>query len=245
MTDWSKLSHAYGSAEDIPELLAELSSDEAMNEGADVWGELWGRVCHQGSVYDSSLRVLPYLFEAASKWEPKYRLMPIGLASSIVASALHEFPNDLPTYRDVIEGLYLLTLETFRPGCKENDFIYLLEAVLAFKGERFWSRRLNGLCEGEFEGECIACKGYLPFAIGEHGFFVTTELWTEPLKVTRYPLLACSVEELPEEGTWLFEQCKKYGYEELAHWFRYLFGQVVCPHCSENISVAEAITNGY
>lgn len=241
MTDWSKLEHAYGSAEDIPELLAKLSTSES----ARVWDDLWSRVCHQGSVYSASLPVLPHLLEAASRWEPKYRSMPICLAGSIVVSARQEFPKELQAYNVVIERLRLLTLDTLRPGCRERDFIYLLQAALAFESGGFWSENLDQLCEGEFEGSCPACTGYLLFAIGEHGFFVTTELWTDPLKVTRYPLLACSVEELPEEGTWLFEQCKKYGYEERAHWFRYLFGQVVCPHCGETISVAEAIKNGY
>ncbi len=43
MTDWSRLAHAYGSAEDIPDLLDQLVPDP----GADVWGELWSCTCHQ------------------------------------------------------------------------------------------------------------------------------------------------------------------------------------------------------
>lgn len=241
MTDWSKLEHAYGSAEDIPELLAKLSTSES----ARVWDDLWSRVCHQGSVYSASLPILENLLDIAEQWEARFRLAPLTLAAAIVASAKHEFPNELQRYNVVIERLHLLTLETLRPGCRESDFIYLLQAILAFEGEGFWSENLDRLCDGEFEGSCAACSGYLLFAIGEHGFFVTKELWTDPLKVTRYPLLPCSTEELPGEGAWLFKQCKRYGYEERAHWFRYLFGQVVCPHCGENISVAEAIKNGY
>src|SRR5262249_27675976 len=48
--------------------------------------ELWSRVCHQGTAYSASFAVLPYLLEAASKWQPSQRLMPLALAAAIVAS---------------------------------------------------------------------------------------------------------------------------------------------------------------
>jgi hypothetical protein len=46
MTDWSRLSHAYGSAEDIPALLDQIASDPA----PERWNDLWSALCHQGSV---------------------------------------------------------------------------------------------------------------------------------------------------------------------------------------------------
>ncbi len=65
MTDWAKLEHAYGSAEDIPEILARLSPDP----DSRAMDELWERVCLFGEVYSASLPVLPYLLEIISTWE--------------------------------------------------------------------------------------------------------------------------------------------------------------------------------
>ena len=72
--DWSALSHAYGSAEDVPELLRRLAAagseahsddsaedDEAANEAEEVIGDLWATICHQGSVYTATIAAVPFL----------------------------------------------------------------------------------------------------------------------------------------------------------------------------------------
>ncbi|MGF0669202.1 hypothetical protein ACQRWG_15410 [Stenotrophomonas maltophilia] len=55
---WAELQHAYGAADDIPELLANLSipkgersEDDSIE---DTWEELWSSLCHQGDVYSAS-----------------------------------------------------------------------------------------------------------------------------------------------------------------------------------------------
>lgn len=62
MTSWHQLEHAYGSAADVPDMLARLSPD-----GSDaVWNDLWSCVCHQGTVYSASAPTLPFLLSAAA-----------------------------------------------------------------------------------------------------------------------------------------------------------------------------------
>src|SRR5262245_60984941 len=80
--NWKDLRDAYGSAEDLPELLSELEPDPK----SPVWNELWGRVCHQDSTFSASPHVLPFLLKAASVWEPESRAMPLALAGCIVAA---------------------------------------------------------------------------------------------------------------------------------------------------------------
>ncbi|GLW75086.1 hypothetical protein Kpho02_73830 [Kitasatospora phosalacinea] len=64
LVDWSALEHAYGPAEDLPELLAGLyGQDAAAVEEAQY--ELVSAVCHQGSVYSASAATVPYLAHAA------------------------------------------------------------------------------------------------------------------------------------------------------------------------------------
>jgi hypothetical protein len=49
---WQKLSHAYGSAADIPELLRQLARETGRKPAYDSepWFTLWSSLCHQGDV---------------------------------------------------------------------------------------------------------------------------------------------------------------------------------------------------
>ncbi|MFD3531251.1 PBS lyase [Streptomyces sp. NPDC058664] len=60
--DWASLGHAYGPADDVPELLRGLASaDPAERETA--LDAMYGAVHHQGDVYDSTLACIPFLLE--------------------------------------------------------------------------------------------------------------------------------------------------------------------------------------
>ncbi|MFG2969638.1 hypothetical protein ACGFZS_40835 [Streptomyces sp. NPDC048288] len=54
---WSSLSHAYGSAEDVPDLLRALAGADA----EEALSELYGSVLHQGTVYAASAEAVPFL----------------------------------------------------------------------------------------------------------------------------------------------------------------------------------------
>ncbi|MGD1926345.1 MAG: hypothetical protein ACFB03_19485 [Paracoccaceae bacterium] len=64
---WSTLTHAYGSASDIPGLLSDLASETEPKEGyeSEPWFSLWSRLCHQGDVYDASYAALPHIVDIA------------------------------------------------------------------------------------------------------------------------------------------------------------------------------------
>src|SRR4029453_6529 len=91
MTDWSGLRDAYGSAADVPELLAQITPDAR----SKVWQNLWSCLCHQGTAYSASFAALPILLEAAKVWKPKERTMPILLAAAIIS-----FPTSYPNALD-------------------------------------------------------------------------------------------------------------------------------------------------
>jgi hypothetical protein len=59
---WSELSHAYGPATDIPQLLAQLESlpPDGGSE-AEPYFSLWSALCHQGDVYDGSYAAMPHI----------------------------------------------------------------------------------------------------------------------------------------------------------------------------------------
>ena len=62
--DWSKLSHAYGPATDVPELLRALIDPATTTaERKRVQRALYGNVIHQGTVWSASSRVVPFFVE--------------------------------------------------------------------------------------------------------------------------------------------------------------------------------------
>jgi HEAT repeat len=69
---WDQLDHAYGTAEDVPDMVRAAASDdpEEASEGID---ELFGSVLHQGSVYTSTPAVLPFLMSIVTNPEAHHR----------------------------------------------------------------------------------------------------------------------------------------------------------------------------
>jgi hypothetical protein len=57
---WSQLHCAYGPANAVPELLRDIASGDPERQAAAL-SELWGNVCHQGTVYDCTPRIVPFL----------------------------------------------------------------------------------------------------------------------------------------------------------------------------------------
>ena len=62
---WRDLSHAYGSAEDVPGLLRAIASGDAEAAGNAVH-ELFGNICHQGTVYEATEYAVPFLARMAA-----------------------------------------------------------------------------------------------------------------------------------------------------------------------------------
>ncbi|MEV7526308.1 hypothetical protein [Streptomyces sp. NPDC091371] len=60
---WHALTHAYGSAEDVPALIRALYDDDEETTGEAVY-ELYGNIHHQGSVYPASAPAVPFLAHA-------------------------------------------------------------------------------------------------------------------------------------------------------------------------------------
>ncbi|MFG3115402.1 HEAT repeat domain-containing protein [Streptomyces sp. NPDC048197] len=84
--DWAELTHAYGTAEDVPGLLHDLRSDDAVTRERAL-DALYGGVHHQGDVYDSTLACIPHLLALVQDPDAPDRGPVIGLLTSIGATA--------------------------------------------------------------------------------------------------------------------------------------------------------------
>jgi len=60
--DWGSLTHAYGSAADVPELLRALASDDSEVRRRTRW-ELYGNIFHQGTRYEATRYAVPFVVE--------------------------------------------------------------------------------------------------------------------------------------------------------------------------------------
>jgi hypothetical protein len=232
--NWKDLRHAYGSAEDLPDILAELEPDPK----SPVWSELWGRVCHQGSTFSASVHVLPFLLSAASAWEPTSRAMPLALAGSIVWG-LETVPED---YESSVEALRLLAMETLKASkITRIDRIYVMQSALAFQGDQLWGHELDRLNDGEFSGSCPTCHNDLYFVISQRGFFCAAEDWIRNPGTPRADVRPRPPAELAGVGRWLYSVCADAGDLELGEWICRLFGVSTCPQCGQPLDVAVAI----
>lgn len=61
---WVELRDAYGSAENIPNLLRQLSELPADDGTLEPWVSLWSALAHQGDVYSASFAAVPHVIEA-------------------------------------------------------------------------------------------------------------------------------------------------------------------------------------
>jgi hypothetical protein len=81
---WQQLTHAYGSAEDVPGLLrASLSANEgAGQEDSPLWC-LFGNIWHQGTVYEATAYAVPFLIELAENQQTPNRVDILLLLAAI------------------------------------------------------------------------------------------------------------------------------------------------------------------
>jgi len=61
---WVELDHAYGSAANVPKLLAALAYLPDAVGQAEPWYSLWSSLAHQGDVYPASFAAVPHVVKA-------------------------------------------------------------------------------------------------------------------------------------------------------------------------------------
>ncbi len=80
--DWGSLSHAYGEAGDVPEIIRSLLSPDAAEDAAY---ELYGNIWHQGTVYSATAAAVPFLYELLAQPDVKGRSGIAHLLACIAA----------------------------------------------------------------------------------------------------------------------------------------------------------------
>ncbi|MEU7005778.1 hypothetical protein [Streptomyces sp. NPDC046332] len=222
-------------SDDLTAAFARLGGEEDQK----VWTELWDDLCHQGSVDDDSFLALPFLTAIATGRAPGEPVEAVLMAGLIVSEADEERTE---RYGEEIAELLPVARPLLEAAKADVPvFVYLLQCVLAFEGERVWSAtRLEGLTEGEYEVECPHCSSELFIAFGDHGTFASAGdyVTADPPKALLLPAPPSGLGALPAR---LRRLALESGHDEVARGLTYLFGRATCPDCEGEFAVSEQV----
>lgn len=119
--DWAELQHAYGSAEDVPDLLRALRTDDAAAR-EQAMHALYGNIFHQGSRYEASAYAVPFLVALATDAHTPDRAAILALIGSLtVGYDESHLPQglDIAGWRAEIEELHAGDREEMRRRVEE------------------------------------------------------------------------------------------------------------------------------
>ncbi|MDG9671063.1 hypothetical protein ONV78_25200 [Hahella sp. CR1] len=93
---WAQLSHAFGEAGDIPEMLRELAKMPPSDTfESEPYFSLWNALCHQGDVYTASYAAVPHIVDILSRNPQEAPIDFFLLPVSIEITRLHGHGPDL------------------------------------------------------------------------------------------------------------------------------------------------------
>lgn len=149
---WETLAQAYGGAEDVPRLVAALSSVPQEEARAEVWFALWRMLWRPDAVFDAAYAAVPHLLAIAEALTLGERVQAIHLATRVEllrrGPTAPPMPPDLVApYAAAIESLPLAVLHcTDEPWSAEMAQIF---AAALLAGKRHAALAAEVLALGE------------------------------------------------------------------------------------------------
>lgn len=103
--EWSKLKHAYGSAEDAPDFIVKLLSTDA-DEREEAYEYLYSAIWHQGTVYEATAYVVPFLLEILTSPTFSRHEDLLGYLDTLVGGTSYSDTHQLMTSDNDIFSMY-------------------------------------------------------------------------------------------------------------------------------------------
>ncbi len=236
---WAELTHAYGSAVDIP---AQLRSLRACTTLPSRWQDeplssLWQSLCHQGVPDTASYAAVPHLLEIALGRPAREGEQVLHLVGNIIAYQ-HRGPP-MPTWlAQPYDRAIALAVEGTRDWCasgpaESRDALLLLVDLSALAGDIELSRVMLALESGEFEFVCAACKTRGMIGLGEDGLEVGPVKWTRQATMGSAGVTSA-----------VSAQARDMGHLALARQLAALTGAIRCPGCARELVVFDAVLQG-
>ena len=152
---WKELSHAYGSAQDIPTLLSQLKTAAPKKDyRSEPWFSLWSALCHQGDVYTASYAAVPHVMAIGLEKSTVERIDYLLLCASIEAQRHTNQAPAIPTdikleYEQALQAGISMTVDCLTQDWSEEDFRVLFGALAIFRGQVPLGNMLLN-----FDGDC-------------------------------------------------------------------------------------------
>jgi len=243
---WASLTDGYGGAEKIPALLQDLRRGDA-----EALDDLYGHICHQGSIYPASVAAFPHLVSlAATLASPDLRAGVLSLAASIHESAgldkeLKASPYAAAFNAAVPAALVMATAD-LRQVEDTVSGIYLLKAAASFAGFAGVAQVLGGFANEEFCLACPACGVELYVWPVAQGLSVAAEdpVFTPTAKTLL--VIAGPADNSPHLAAfaWLQAQADALPLlDDIAFRLPFLFGSACCAGCGHAFSLMDALLN--
>jgi len=161
---WSELSHAYGMAADIPNLLRQLESAPPQESyKSEPWYSIWSALCHQGDVYTAKYAAMPHIVALASRKGGREQfdcLSFVGYAEACRHRAgAPPIPADLEDdYLAAVGSTPEMFLASLKQKWEEEEIKTLLGGFAATKG---YPKLGDVIIRLDSTLTCLQCQGDL------------------------------------------------------------------------------------
>lgn len=253
---WSRLRHAFGPANDLPEKLLDLAQLEGLPRTAkeEPLVSLWEAICHQACPDEAAYAAVPHLVRIIASFPTEQRDAVLHLVGSIAAFEEHgaACPEDLrPAYEKALDECRALTLESLVLWAKESPrsehVLPLLADLAAIEGLPRLGRALQQLEVGEVEILCGHCGTREYLGVGEAGLEIEPLHWSQRPDMPQPPLSApFALPSLRSAGEsaatrLLARLALGLGAFGVARAVSELGGSIECPSCAKPVPVLGAI----
>jgi len=256
---WSALSHAYGSAKNVPGMLRRFRMD-GYGEASDD-DLLWGHLCHQGTIYTATFAAAPHVMCRVDEQPIEGQVMLVVFMASVCASAdtVHLMEDLRPAFEQSLADAGRKAMELLQQHrLSDSDFAYLLGAAAALHGNSDDLHTLEfALSNGELNAACPECGSQILFETESVPFEARLlehddqkPLMTSPTKPVDPPTVVTPREppvqpwplkpEASQIYDWLYGAARRSGHIEIAEKMRSLFGNATCPKCHAEIDLRAA-----
>ena len=161
--DWSQLTHAYGAANDTPDLLAKLAVYPSKDGyDSEPFFSLWSSLCHQGDTYTAAYAAVPHMLQFA-KAEPEritydFLLLPTSIEIARLTGRGPDIPDHLKfAYDAAIQSLPQIVGQLRTKGMDETMCLSCGAAIAAAAGNGTLAEAILEL-EGEAAAEFLKWK---------------------------------------------------------------------------------------
>ncbi len=254
---WNKLRTAFGTAEEVPELLTSLLHEYDQ----DTWEELIELLLHQYTIYDSTLAAMPYIAQIAQSAplaiqkelyitcgmiEVSYHSSSSHLGQSVDTELWKQIQQEYDTAVKQWDSLHKTLLDHGKQDAEDiYEQEYLLAAWLAYHGHYALAELFLYYTGGEeYEGVCPLCQESFYAVVSDADGSITLYA-DDPVFNQEVDHTTVTPDEIPSHGAWHDCQlaAQQLGADSLLERLTFMNGHAECPHCHQMMSVAESLVS--